>query len=143
MGLVGWNEKNQILEKINYFFNSIIEAPAKSKKTGGAFFQLLFFQLSIISESWKAIPMTLFQWYFRRNGEKWGWISNYFFSITTNYNYFWILGLGDKEPTFFFIPTTINHCHAAVNERNRQESLFFFRTNSIIGGPSQSQKKRL
>ena len=78
-----------------------------------------------------------------QNGAESGVHLPLFFSVAINYNYFQILGLGDQEPTFFFVPTTINYGHAAVNERNRQESLFFFRTNSIIGGPSQSKKKEL
>ena len=101
MGLVSWNEKNQIFEKINYFFNSIIGVPAQLKKTGGAFFQLFFFQLLIISESWRRMPRAFSQIIYPAPWGKPGVHLHLFFSITINYNYFRILGLGDKEPTFF------------------------------------------
>ena len=147
MGLVGRNEKNQIFEKINYFFNSIIGLPAQLKKTRGAFFQLLFFQLSIISESWRGVPGTLFQTYFRCNGQNRGKIGGaspiIFFQLQSIIIISESWAQGIKNPLFFFVPTTINYCHAAVNERNRQESLFFFQLIQLSGGPANRKKKVL
>ena len=55
-------KKNQILEN-QLFFQFNYWGSGKIEKNRGCIFQLLFFQLSIISESWRGMPRILFQLY--------------------------------------------------------------------------------
>ena len=115
--------KNQLFFQFNYWGSSAIE------KNRGCIFSIIIFSIinyfRILEGGARDTFPNIFPVQWAKSRQNRGCSSHYFFSITINYNYFRILGLGDKEPTFFFVPTTINYCHAAVNERNRQESLFF------------------
>ena len=125
IGLVSWNEKNRgsifrLVFSINYW------GPGAIEKNRGCIFPIIIFPIINYFRILERDSNDTFSMIFPAQWEKTGVNSQLFFSIATNYNYFRILGLGDKEPTFFFISTTINYCHAAANEKNRQELLFFF-----------------
>ena len=113
-----WYNPNHNLFFINYYWARQLEW----KKPGEDFSISFFNQLLGSLRNWKkpAMPFPIiifpiinysrilerdsndtFSMIFPAQWEKTGVNFQLFFSITTNYNYFRILGLGDKEPTFF------------------------------------------
>ena len=99
------NENKWNLEKINYFFNVIIGDFARMKINGRGFFQLIFFQLTIIAGILEAHENQVF---LRGN-----WVT--------------ARKSGDfAGSTFFLISTTINYCPPAGGGK----PLFFHSNNN-------------
>ena len=91
--------KNQLFFQFNYWGSGAIE------KNRGCIFSIIIFPIinyfRILEGDAKDTFPIIFPVQWAKSGQNRGCISHYFFSITINYNYFPILGLGDQEPTFF------------------------------------------